>query len=147
MVSYWKLNIGVGLQLSNRSPWSNSSKKGFDSLPVRLMLTLNIHHYLLTVVISHSLMQPKKDSSYRFGHKKFGVRIRLFELVCIVKSSWKWKKKTKNKTHLLKKSIFFQTKTKSEHKRPNCLQYFLVFVMLHWLDTFISLPKLSIRPC
>ena len=52
-------------------------------------------------------MQPKKDSSYRFGHKKFDVRIRLFELVCIVKSSWKWKKKkTKQNSSFEEKYIF-----------------------------------------
>ena len=53
-----------------------------------------------------------------------------------------------NKAPLLKQSIFVKTKHRTEHKRPICFQYFLAFVMLQRLDTFI-LPhkfKSCIRP-
>ena len=55
----------------------------------------------------------------------------------------------KNKAHILKQRTFVWTKHKTKHKRPICLPYFLKFLMLLQLDTFIFLPKFKscITPC
>ena len=42
----------------------------------------------------------------------------------------------KNKAHLLKQSVFVQTKYKTEYKKSICQQYFLTFVMLERFDTY-----------
>ena len=53
----------------------------------------------------------------------------------------------KNKVHLLKESIFVWTKSKTEHKRPICLHYFLMLMMLQRLDTSTFLyPVIPLLP-
>ena len=54
MISYLELRLVKTLQLSNRSPWSSTTKKGSDSLVVRMILTQSLSDCLLsnhTVVI------------------------------------------------------------------------------------------------
>ena len=83
------------------------------------------------------LIQPKDEWLPLLDAKKIGAQIRFFWLACVVKISWYKNKKTlvpKNKTHLLKQSIF--VKTKYEHKKSVCQQSFLTFVMLEKFDTY-----------
>ena len=71
--------------------------------------------------------------------KKLVPKFDFFGLLVLSKLVDTKTKKTlvpKNKTHLLKQSIFVKTKYETEHKKSVCQQSFLTFVMLEKFDTY-----------